>query len=85
MKVDRHQMTTVGVKSKLNSEDVFVLASQALQVYYAPNISNAKSTWYMVLTTKRWEVDESVSIQDKTEINHDALQNKVSNTSLSHV
>ena len=34
VKVDRHRITTVDVKSKLNAEDVFVLASQAHQVYY---------------------------------------------------
>ncbi|XP_074324381.1 uncharacterized protein LOC141661296 [Apium graveolens] len=85
VKVDKHRMTTVDVKSKLNAEDVFVLASQAHQVYYAPNISNAKSSWYTVLTTKRRLVDESVSIQEKTGMNDDALQNEVSNASSSHV
>ncbi|KAL8156242.1 hypothetical protein AgCh_001369 [Apium graveolens] len=85
VKVDRHRMTTVDVKSKLNADDVFLLASQAHQVYYAPNISNAKSSWYTVLTTKSRQVDESVSTKENLKINNDALQNEVSNTSSSHV
>lgn len=85
VKVDRHRITAVDIKSKLNAEDVFVLASQAHQVYYAPNISNAKSSWYTVLTTKSRQVDESVSTKEKTKINDDALQNEVSNASTSHV
>ncbi|XP_074326945.1 uncharacterized protein LOC141664886 [Apium graveolens] len=85
VKVDKHRMTTVDVKSKLNAEDVFVLASQAHQVYYAPNILNAKSSWYTVLTTKRRLVDESVSTQERNKIDDDALQNEVANASSSHV
>ncbi|XP_074341900.1 uncharacterized protein LOC141679297 [Apium graveolens] len=85
VKVDKHRMTTVDVKSKLNAEDVFVLASQAHQVYYAPNILNAKSSWYTVLTTKRRLVNESVSTQERNKIDDDALQNEVSNASSSHV
>ena len=38
VKVDRNQITVVDIKLKLNVEDVFVLASQAHQVYYAPSI-----------------------------------------------
>lgn len=45
VKVDKHRMTTVNVKSQLNAEDVFVLASQATQVYYAPNINNPSSQY----------------------------------------
>ncbi|KAL8117782.1 hypothetical protein AgCh_015615 [Apium graveolens] len=38
VKVDRHRMTTMDVKSKLNVDDVFVLASQAHQVTWSsPN------------------------------------------------
>lgn len=78
-------MTTVDVKSKLNAEDVFVLASQTHQVYYAPNITNPKSSWYTVLTTKSRQVDESVTSKEKNTINDDAFQNEVSNASSSHV
>lgn len=85
VKVDRNRMTTVDVKSKLNAEDVFVLASQAHQVYYAPNIANPKSSWYTVLTTKRRQVDESVTNKEKNTSNEDAFQNESSNASSSHV
>ncbi|XP_074355723.1 uncharacterized protein LOC141695375 [Apium graveolens] len=44
VKVDKHGMTTVDVKSKLNIEDVFVLASQAHQVVWAgPNARKGKN------------------------------------------
>ena len=72
------------VKSKLNAEDIFVLASQAHQVYYAPNISNTKSSWYTVLTTKSRQVDETTSPKEEKGPDDDALQNAVSNVSSSH-
>ena len=74
-------MTTVDIKSKLNAEDVFVLASQAHQVYYAPNITNVKSSWYTVLTTKSRQVNEIVSSTERDDI----FQNEMSNASSSHV
>ncbi|XP_074362605.1 uncharacterized protein LOC141702917 [Apium graveolens] len=64
VKVDRHRMTTVDVKSKLNVDDVFVLASQAHQVYYAPNILNAKSSWM-------FENDYSIHHDDEEESKND--------------
>ncbi|XP_074323719.1 uncharacterized protein LOC141660630 [Apium graveolens] len=85
VKIDRNRMTTVDVKSKLNAEDVFVLASQAHQVYYAPNIANPKSSWYTILTTKSRQVDESVTSREENIFNDDAFQNEESNASSSHV
>lgn len=79
LKVDKHRMTIVNVKSQLNAEDVFVLASQATQVYYAPNITNQSSQWYTVVTTKPPPLDETTSSLD------DAFQEEVSNASTSHV
>ncbi|XP_074322753.1 uncharacterized protein LOC141659723 [Apium graveolens] len=85
VKIDRNRMITVDVKSKLNAEDVFVLASQAHQVYYAPNIANPKSSWYTILTTKSRQVDESVTSREENIFNDDAFQNEESNASSSHV
>ncbi|KAL8116598.1 hypothetical protein AgCh_022944 [Apium graveolens] len=79
IKVDKQRMTTVNVKSQLNAEDVFVLASQAAQVYYAPNINNQSSQWYTVVTTKPPPLDETTSSLD------DAFQEEVSNASTSQV
>lgn len=41
VKVDRNRITTVDIKSVLRSNDIFVLASQETQVYYAPNVVNS--------------------------------------------
>ncbi|XP_074326600.1 uncharacterized protein LOC141664542 [Apium graveolens] len=85
VKVDRNRMTTVDIRSTLNAEDVFILASQAHQVYYAQSISSAKSPWYTVLTTKSRFVNEEVASKKSSLSNDDALQNDVSNASSSHV
>ena len=42
VKVECNRIVTVDLKSKLLSNDVFVLASQATQVYYAPNVVNCR-------------------------------------------
>ena len=79
VKVYKHRMTIVNVKSQLNAEDIFVLASQASQVYFAPNITSPGSPWYTVVTTKNLPLDETTSSMD------DALQEEVSNASTSHI
>ncbi|KAK1401830.1 hypothetical protein POM88_001435 [Heracleum sosnowskyi] len=72
-------MATVNVMSQLDAEDVFVLASQVVQVYYAPNINTPNSPWYTVVTTKNPPLNESTSSPE------DALQQEESNASSSHV
>lgn len=66
VRVDRNRMTTVDVRSRLNAEDVFVLASQAHQVCYVPNIANVKSPWYTVLKTKSRQVGNVEYIDEET-------------------
>ncbi|XP_074347315.1 uncharacterized protein LOC141686160 [Apium graveolens] len=85
VKVDRNMMTTVDVRSTLNAEDVFVLASQAHQVYYARHISNPRSPWYTILTTKSHFVNEEVKYKRNFTSSEDALQNEVLNASSSRV
>ncbi|XP_074361097.1 uncharacterized protein LOC141701312 [Apium graveolens] len=85
VKVDINRMTTVDVRSTLNAEDVFVLASQAHQVYYARHISNPRSPWYTILTTKSRFVNEEVKSKRNFTSSEDALQNEVSNASSSRV
>lgn len=43
---------TVNVKSKPNSNEHFILASQSTQVYYARSVKTPASPWYAVITTK---------------------------------
>ena len=85
VKVDRNRITTVDVRSKLNVEDVFVLASQAHQVCYVPNITNGKSPWYTVLKTKSRQVDDNTTYDDNETYKDVAFQNDMSNASSSHV
>ncbi|XP_074357730.1 uncharacterized protein LOC141697326 [Apium graveolens] len=85
VKLDRNRMTTGDVRSTLNAEDRFVLASQAHQVYYARHISNPRSPWYTILTTKSHFVNEEVKSKRSFTSSEDALQNEVSNASSSRV
>lgn len=43
---------TVNVKSKLNSNEPFSLASQATQVYYTRSVKTSNSSCYVNITTK---------------------------------
>ncbi|CAM8992321.1 unnamed protein product [Rhodiola kirilowii] len=75
--MDRNGVVTVDVKSRLRSDDIFILASQASQVYYAPNVVNPRSTWYTVVTTKSLPLDETTSAASES-----AFQEDVSNAEI---
>ncbi|CAM8934512.1 unnamed protein product [Rhodiola kirilowii] len=75
--MDRNGVVSVDVKSRLKTDDVFILASQATQVYYAPNVVNPRSTWYTVVTTKSLPFDETVSL-----VSENAFQEDVSNAEI---
>ncbi|KAL6209837.1 hypothetical protein ACLB2K_020776 [Fragaria x ananassa] len=49
-KEDRYDILSVNNKGKLNTQEPFVLASQATQVYYVTGIKNC--TWSVVVETK---------------------------------
>ena len=85
VRVNRNQIVRVDIRSKLNAEYVFVFPSQDHQVYHAPNITNAKSSWYSVLPTKSRQSNEIVPSSEIDTFNDDIFQNKVSNASSSHV
>ncbi|XP_004289417.1 PREDICTED: uncharacterized protein LOC101293531 [Fragaria vesca subsp. vesca] len=55
-KEDRYGILSVNNKGKLNTQEPFVLASQATQVYYVEGIKN--STWSVVVETKPRNVFE---------------------------
>lgn len=84
VKVDKHGITTVNVKSQLDAEDVFILASHAVQIYYAPNISTPSSPWYTVVTGKN-PSSSPTTLNEKTSSLDNAFQEEVSNTSSSHI
>ncbi|KAL8157439.1 hypothetical protein AgCh_002222 [Apium graveolens] len=85
IKVDKNRITMVDIKSKLNVEDVFMLSSQAHQVYYAPSITNVNSSWYTILTTKSRQVNEFIPSTEDDTFDDDDFQNDVSNASSSQV
>lgn len=47
------------MKSRLRSNEVFVLASQVTQVYYAPSVLNPRSNLRTVISIKNQPLDES--------------------------
>ena len=74
VKVDKKtQLVMVDVKSRLNTDDVFVLASQATQVLYVPSVVNPRAHWYSVVTTRPLPLDETIA--------GEALQEDLSNAS----
>ncbi|KAL8120081.1 hypothetical protein AgCh_017275 [Apium graveolens] len=85
VKMDRNRITTVNVRSRLNTEDVFILDSQAHQVCYVPSITNSKSPQYTVLTTKNRQLDENLANNDNDPSSDAAFQNDTSNASSSHM
>ncbi|XP_074352837.1 uncharacterized protein LOC141691989 [Apium graveolens] len=78
VQVDKNRVVTIDIKSRLRSDEVFVLASQAIQVYYAPSVLNPRSNMFTVVNCKNSSIDETIY-----EPNDDAFQENVSNASSS--
>lgn len=79
VRVDKNRVVTIDMKSRLRSNEVFILASQATQVYYAPSILNPRSNLRTVIPIKNQPLDESTKGSDM----EDAFQEIVSNASTS--
>ncbi|KAL8124699.1 hypothetical protein AgCh_012374 [Apium graveolens] len=47
---------------KLQGGDVFIVASQATQIYYASSVKDPNSSIYTVITTRGQPIDESTSV-----------------------
>lgn len=73
----KNGVITIDMNSKLQGGDVFILASQATQVYYAPNVMDLNSSIHTIITTRGRPLEESTSARDD-----DALQEAVSNVTL---
>ena len=50
--IDKNRVVTVDITSRLKSDEIFILASQASQVYYAPSVLNPHSKYFMVVKSK---------------------------------
>ena len=78
VRVDKNRIVSIDIKSRLRSNEVFVLASQATQVYYAPSVLNPRSNFYTVISIKNSPLDEST-----TPSTENPYQENISNASTS--
>lgn len=68
VEVDKYGITRVNTKSKLRSNDPFVLASQALQVFYANPVSKNNKGWCPVIATKARNTYDVVEKEDEDSV-----------------
>jgi len=80
VRIDKNRVVTVDITSRLRSNEVFILASQASQVYYAPSVLDPRSKIYTVVKSKSRPIDESIIVQNDIE---DAFQDDRSNAASS--
>jgi len=80
VRIDKNRVVTVDITSRLRSNEVFILASQASQVYYAPSVLDPRSKIYTVVKSKSRPIDESIIVQNDIE---DAFQEDRSNAASS--
>ncbi|XP_074378057.1 uncharacterized protein LOC141719578 [Apium graveolens] len=80
VRIDKNRVVTIDMTSRLKSNEIFILASQASQVYYAPSVMNPKAKMSTVVKSKNRPIDESIIAQNDIE---DAFQEDRSNASTS--
>ena len=68
-------MLLIDLNSKLKGDDVYILASQATQVYYAPSVKNPNSNIHTIITCR-----PQVLSGRAIDANMEPLQEDVSNT-----
>ncbi|XP_074374552.1 uncharacterized protein LOC141714958 [Apium graveolens] len=49
VRIDKNRVITIDMTLRLNSNEIFILASQASQVYYAPSVLDSKEKIYTVV------------------------------------
>ena len=72
---DKNGVLLIDLNSKLKGNDVYILASQATQVYYAPSVKNPDSNIHTIITCRPQELSGKTNIA-----NMEPLQEDVSNT-----
>ncbi|XP_074323434.1 uncharacterized protein LOC141660353 [Apium graveolens] len=80
VRIDKNRVITIDMTSRLKSNEIFILASQASQVYYAPSVLDPKAKIYTVVKSKSRPIDESIVAQNDIE---NAFQEDRSNASTS--
>ncbi|KAL8095892.1 hypothetical protein AgCh_037034 [Apium graveolens] len=80
VRIDKNRVITIDMTSRLKSNEIFILASQASQVYYAPSVLDPKAKIYTAVKSKSRPIDESIVAQNDID---DAFQEERSNASTS--
>ncbi|KAL8091703.1 hypothetical protein AgCh_034097 [Apium graveolens] len=80
VRIDKNRVITIDMTLRLKSNEIFILASPASQVYYAPSALDPKVKIYTVVKSKSRPIDESIIAQNDIE---DAFQEDRSNASTS--
>lgn len=70
----KHNLVDVKYRSRLRSDDLFILASQSEQVYYVPYSSKELKDWWSVVKTKPRGVYELASLEVPADENVDGEQ-----------
>nr|XP_017233132.1 PREDICTED: uncharacterized protein LOC108207183 [Daucus carota subsp. sativus] len=74
VKKDKNGVLLIDLNSKLKGNDVYILASQATQVYYAPSVKNPDSNIHTIITCRPQVLSGKTNIA-----NMEPLQEDVSN------
>ncbi|XP_074326587.1 uncharacterized protein LOC141664530 [Apium graveolens] len=80
VRIDKNHVITINMTSRLKSNEIFILASQASQVYYVPSVLDPKAKIYTVVKSKSLPIDKSIVAQNDIE---DAFHEDRSNASIS--
>ena len=75
VKKDKNGVLLIDLNSKLKGNDVYILASQATQVYYAPSVKNLDSNIHTIIKYRPRVLSGKANIA-----NMEPLQEEVSNT-----
>ncbi|KAL8105240.1 hypothetical protein AgCh_029145 [Apium graveolens] len=76
IKVDKNKFITVDMTSKLRGNDVFVLASQATEVYYATIVKNLRSKMHIIVVTRSRPVDETTYANNENVFEEEPLEDR---------
>ena len=77
VKKDKNGVVLINLNSKLTGDDVYILASQATQVYYTPNVKNLDSNIHTIITCRPQLLSGRYN-----DANVKLLQEDVSNTTI---
>ena len=71
VKKDKNGVLLIDLNSKLKGNDVYILASQATQVYYAPSVKNPDSNIHTIITCRPQELSGKTNIANMEPLQED--------------